>query len=212
MYINDLAVRGRWQTERKRKERRKTYLPKTQEGVPGGRFFLTSMFCFIKAANWAEINWKERWKDSRKRVEKGWKDSHVPLCPSDVVTALTRCVQVNHFHHSISHSHLLKPTELLKNPLARELNDSLKQVHTNKCVKCESCGVCLRLFSYMLVGTQTLCLLVCEHSPRPLHMGLEELCGSDQTGLLCWGQCRRLWLGAGGGTTAHTGQVLRTQP
>lgn len=56
MYINDLAVRGRWQTERKRKERRKTYLPKTQEGVPGGRFFLTSMFCFIKAANWAGMN------------------------------------------------------------------------------------------------------------------------------------------------------------
>jgi len=35
----------------KRRGERDRYLPKTQGGVPGGRFFLTSMFCFIKAAN-----------------------------------------------------------------------------------------------------------------------------------------------------------------
>ena len=43
-------------------------------------------------------------------------------------------------------------------------------------------------------------------------MGLEELCGGDQAGLLCRGQSRGLWLGAGGGTAANTGHVLRTQP
>lgn len=47
----------------KRKGKRDRHLPKIQGGVPGGRFFLTSMFCFIKAANWAGMNWKK----SRKR-------------------------------------------------------------------------------------------------------------------------------------------------
>ena len=34
-----------------RGKNRDRHLPKIQGGVPGGRFFLTSMFCFIKAAN-----------------------------------------------------------------------------------------------------------------------------------------------------------------
>jgi len=34
-----------------KREEMDRHSPKIQGGVPGGRFFLTSMFCFIKAAN-----------------------------------------------------------------------------------------------------------------------------------------------------------------
>lgn len=61
MKLWDTVVKNGWyiksMMERKETEgekmNRKTdrHLPKIQGGVPGGRFFLTSMFCFIKAAN-----------------------------------------------------------------------------------------------------------------------------------------------------------------
>jgi hypothetical protein len=46
-----MSVMQEEENEEKRERRGDRYLPKTQGGVPGGRFFLTSMFCFIKAAN-----------------------------------------------------------------------------------------------------------------------------------------------------------------
>lgn len=45
--------------ERQREEVREQYSPKRQEEVPGGRAFLTSTFCFRKAANCAGMNQKE---------------------------------------------------------------------------------------------------------------------------------------------------------
>ena len=55
----------------------------------------------------------------------------------------------------------------------------------------------------------TLCLLVCEHRPGALHVGLQQLGGRDQAGLLGRGQACGLGLGAGGGAAANTGHVLR---
>lgn len=52
-YTHKLRVMGTRKEVRKKEEREKKdrHLPNIQGGVPGGRFFLTSMFCFIKAAN-----------------------------------------------------------------------------------------------------------------------------------------------------------------
>lgn len=49
--------RSREQSVKRWKE--KQYSPKRQEEVPGGRAFLTSIFCFRKAANCAGMNQKE---------------------------------------------------------------------------------------------------------------------------------------------------------
>lgn len=50
-----------------------------------------------------------------------------------------------------------------------------------------------------------------EHCARALHVCLQELRGCDQTGLLSWGQTRRLGFGTGRGAAADTGQILRKQ-
>lgn len=57
-----LRAMGTRKEVRKKEEREKKdrHLPNIQGGVPGGRFFLTSMFCFIKAANWAEMSWGKK--------------------------------------------------------------------------------------------------------------------------------------------------------
>lgn len=51
--------RGEKQRAEGRKVREEQYSPKRQEEVPGGRAFLTSIFCFRKAANCAGMNQKE---------------------------------------------------------------------------------------------------------------------------------------------------------
>lgn len=52
--------------------REEQYSPKRQEEVPGGRAFLTSIFCFRKAANCAGMNQKELQNHSQ--PEKGEKE------------------------------------------------------------------------------------------------------------------------------------------
>lgn len=68
-------IRGR-SGERQRAEsekvRKEQYSPKRQEEVPGGRAFLTSMFCVRKAANCAGMNQKELQNHSQ--PEKGEKE------------------------------------------------------------------------------------------------------------------------------------------
>lgn len=52
--------------------RKEQYSPKRQEEAPGGRAFLTSMFCVRKAANCAGMNQKELQNHSQ--PEKGEKE------------------------------------------------------------------------------------------------------------------------------------------
>lgn len=55
---------------------------------------------------------------------------------------------------------------------------------------CVGVHVCGRGCAYACVRghASTLRLFMGEYSPRALHVGLEELSGSNQAGLLCWGQ------------------------
>lgn len=96
----------KWREERER--RRDRHLPKIQGGLPGGRFFLTSMFCFIKAANWAGMNWKKSRKgkmkeEKRQRMRREY-FSHVPSCPlrcHDVIISNCICNQYLTYHQCL---------------------------------------------------------------------------------------------------------------
>lgn len=108
-----LRAMGTRKEVRKKEEREKKdrHLPNIQGGVPGERFFLTSMFCFIKAANWAEMS--REGKARRKvggRQERGWEESisvTSHLAPSDVVTwvwsYLEMCMQMLPFDKLTKH-------------------------------------------------------------------------------------------------------------
>ncbi len=59
------------------------------------------------------------------------------------------------------------------------------------------------------VCLQTLCLLVCEHSSWALHVGLQQLCGSNETGFLSWRKPDHLGFGTDCRTAVDTGQILQ---
>ena len=66
--------------------------------------------------------------------------------------------------------------------------------------------VCSRLRT---PARRTLSLLVCERCAGALHVRLEELGGCDQAGLLSRREAGGFGLGAGSGTAADAGKILK---
>lgn len=76
--LKGMYVIQTWQTtlkkdmnraDRQKEKERERYSPKRHEGLPGGMLFLTSILCFIKAANWAVANGRQRWREWRRKEE-----------------------------------------------------------------------------------------------------------------------------------------------
>lgn len=175
----------RWKDTEDKRKKGQTLTKNTRRGARR-KIFPHKHVLFHKSSKLSWNEWKSRKGQKEETEDERRALSHIPSCPTDVVTSLSpKNVNCNEFDITRLH---------------KQAGGCEGHVHT-----CTG-NTCKWTHSQPTLG-----LFVSEDCARALHVRLEQLRGRDQTGLLSRRQTGRLGFGTWGGTAADTRQVLQTQ-